>query len=77
MKDMMGNTLAAGDYFVYAAIRYRSVGIRAGRVLEDGKLRIVARWGSSWDPIRGRPDFNQLVKVEPQNVSAELKEILA
>lgn len=86
MKDMMGNTLAAGDHFVYAALRYRSVGMRIGRVLEDGRLRIACEgsvrkedgtWGRSWELMNGRPNASQLIKVPVESLSTAARESLA
>lgn len=84
-KDMMGNTLYPGDTFVYAALQNRSVGMRIGKVLADGSLRIAAQgsvrtpegtWVRGWAAMRGRPSFDQLIKVPDGYLTRQAREAL-
>jgi hypothetical protein len=80
LRDYLGNALEPGDYFVYAALRNKSVGMRVARVLAtEGGLKILAAersWRSGWSLLRGRPDPQQSVRIARAYVPSEVRVLL-
>lgn len=85
LRDMMGNELRPGDTFVYAAMRFRSVGMRIGKVRPNGSLHIVCPgmvrtpeggYTPGWAKMSGRPTSSQLIKVPAEHLNAQVLEAL-
>ncbi|WNH52441.1 hypothetical protein [Stenotrophomonas oahuensis] len=78
MKDLMGNPLEAGDYFVYAHASCSSIYTNIGRVMPDGKFKSVTVYRDGGvGQYAGRPTSDRVVKTSAHLMSDRVQEALS